>query len=323
MGAGDQEKEWQGGLFTVGGVEFAYSVRINRRRKYPCIIVRERGRLEIESPEPMAEKAARRFLTANEGWIISVFQKKDTSGRFRNGTVTLDGEEVPYYITVNRKRKRIAITIRDDLAIEIRSPVPLNAAEAEFSIADVSKWIMKTRAKKRVWRENLHSRQYAEGETIPFQGRLLTIRHTQSEKKISASICRDELWIALPPGSRAEEELLRLRKAVMDCYAEEILPVAMAIAAASAEAIGVACPRVRFGYQKRRFGSCTPKNGIIINIRIAMAPPPYLEYTIIHEVCHLVERNHQQRFWDLVATLLPTFKGVHDQLQKEGMQYCF
>lgn len=323
MGPGDQEKGGQGGIFTVGGIEFAYLVRINRRRKYPCLIVREKGRVEIESPVPMTEKAARRFLKANEGWIISVFQKGDTSGTFRNGTVTLDGEEIPYYITVNRKRKRIAITIRDDLAIEIRSPVPLTAAEAEFSIADVSKWIRKTRSKKQVWHENMQSREYAEGETIPFQGRLLTIHHTISEEKISASIRDDELWIALPPGRGAEEELPRIRDAVMDCYAEEILPVAMDIAAASAEAIGVASPRVRFGYQKRRFGSCTPKNGIIINIRVAMAPPAYLEYTVVHEVCHLVERNHQQRFWDLVGTLLPAYKQLHDQLQKDGMQYCF
>jgi len=323
MGTGDQERGWQGGLFTIGGREIPYSVQINRRRKYPCIIAKKSGRLLVEAPTPMTEKATKRFLKANEGWIISVFQKEDTSGTFRNGTVTLDGEEVPYYITINRKRKRIAITIRDDLGIEIRSPVPLTAAEAEFSIADVSKWIRKTRSKKMVWRENIQSRQYTEGETIPFQGRLLTICHTDSDGAFSASIRGDELWIALPPGTRAEEELPRIREAVMNCYAEEIRPVAVDIAAASAEAIGVTCPRVRFGYQKRRFGSCTPKNGIIINIRVAMAPPAYLEYTIIHEVCHLVERNHQQRFWDLVGALLPAYKGLHDELQKEGMKYCF
>ncbi len=318
MEEGSQERQ-----FLVGGMAITYSFQVNRRRKYPCIIAKESGKLLLEAPAPMTEKAAKRFLKANEGWIISVFQKDDDNGTFRNGTVTLDGEDVPYYITVNKKRKRIAITIRDDLAIEIRSPVPLNAAEAEFSIADVSTWIRKTRAKKRVWRENLHSRQYAEGETIPYQGRLLTIRHTGSGGALSASIRGDELWIAVPDGISPEGSLPQMREAVMECYAQEIRPFAEEIAAASAEAIGVACPRVRFGYQKRRFGSCTPKNGIIINIRVAMAPPPYLEYTIIHEVCHLVERNHQQRFWDLVATLLPAFKGVHDKLQKEGMQYCF
>ncbi len=323
MEGGEREGEWQERQFLIAGMAITYSFQINRRRKYPCIIAKKSGRLLVEAPAPMTEKATKRFLKANEGWIISVFQKEDTSGTFRNGTVTLDGEEVPYYITVNRKRKRIAITIRDDLGIEIRSPVPLTAAEAEFSIANVSAWIRKTRSKKMVWRENMQSRQYAEGETIPFQGRLLTIRHTDSDGAFSASIRGDELWIARPPGRWEEEEVPRIREAVMNCYADEIRPVAVDIAAASAEAIGVACPRVRFGYQKRRFGSCTPRNGIIINIRVAMAPPAYLEYTIIHEVCHLVERNHQQRFWDLVATLLPSYKGLHDELQKEGMKYCF
>lgn len=323
MNADDREKRWQERQFLIDGMAITYSFQVNRRRKYPCIIAKESGKLLLEAPAPMTEKAVKRFLKANESWIISVFQKHDDDGIFRNGTATIDGEEIPYYITINRKRKRIAITIRDDLGIEIRSPVPITPEEAIRSIEDVSAWIRKIRSKKMVWRENMLSRQYSNGEMIPFQGRLLTIRHTGSCGALSASIRGDELWIALPDGIKTDESLTRIRESVMECYAKEIRPVAEEIASRTAEAIGVACPLVRFGYQKRRFGSCTPRNGIIINLKVAMAPPQYLEYTIIHEVCHLVERNHQQGFWDLVESQLPSYKELHDQLQKEGMQYCF
>lgn len=323
MGCRDQEREWPGGLFAIASIQIPYTVLVNRRRKHPCIIVREKGRLEIESSTPMTEKAITRFLKANEDWILSVLQKFDTGGTFRNGTATIDGEEIPYYITINRKRKRIGITIRDDLGIEIRSPVPLTHTMAESSIEEVSDWIRRHRRKKEALREKMPARQYTEGETILFQGKTLSIRQMESGRSCSAWIQGDELWINLPTGTRHEESLSLIRQAVMDCYTDSILPVAEGIAQRSAEAIGVACPRVRFGYQKRRFGSCTPKNGIIINLRIVMAPPQYLEYTIIHEVCHLVERNHQQRFWDLVESQLPTYKELHDLLQREGMQYSF
>lgn len=318
MEEGSQERQ-----FLAGSMAIIYSFQVNRRRKYPCIIAKENGKLLLEAPAPMTEKAAKRFLKANEGWIISVFQKDDDNGTFRNGTVTLDGEEIPYYIAINKRRKRVAITIRDDLGIEIRSPIPLSHEQARRTIDDLSAWIRKTRSKKIVRREHMLSRQYAEGETIPYQGRLLTIRHTGSEGALSASIRGDELWIAVPDGISPEGSLPQMRGAVMECYAEEIRPLAEEIAARSAEKIGVPSPLVRFGYQKRRFGSCTPRNGIIINLKIAMAPPAYLEYTIIHEVCHLVERNHQQGFWDLVESLLPSYKQLHDHLQKDGGEYTF
>lgn len=323
MGSKCTEGEEQDRQFLIDGIAITYSFLVNRRRKYPCIIAKDDGRLLLEAPVPMTEKVAKRFLKANEAWIVSVFQKNDKSGTFCNGAVALDGEEIPYYITINRKRKRIAITIRDDLGIEIRSPVLLTPEEARRSIEDVSAWIQKIRSKKRIWRENMLSRQYAEGETIPFQGKALSIRQMESGSMFSAWIRGDELWINLPQGTKPHESLPMIRQAVMNCYADEILPVAKEIAQRSADALGVTCPRVRFGYQKRRFGSCTPGNGIIINLRIAMAPPQYLEYTIIHEVCHLVERNHQERFWDLVASLLPAYKELHDWLQRDGMQYCF
>jgi predicted metal-dependent hydrolase len=53
--------------------------------------------------------------------------------------------------------------------------------------------------------------------------------------------------------------------------------------------------------QHHRFGSCTPSTGRIrISLRLAALPSWVRDYVIVHELAHLVEANHGQRFWKMV-----------------------
>ena len=314
---------WHGGTFSVAGRPVPYSVIINKRRKYPCLIIQKNENIRLETPVPMTRAACEEFLKVHENRIIGIFQKDDTTGSFNNGTITIDGEEIPYYIVVNKKMKRITTGIRDDLTIEVRSPYPLSEEQAVPLIMNVADWVRDARIRKSIQVHKRQVRRYEEGETIPFQGRTLTIRHLRSDGGISASIVLDELHITLSSDLRPEIEIERIRSAVMESYYHAILPVAEGVAERASRLIGVSPPFIRFGYQRKRFGSCTPRNGIILNLRLAMAPPAYLEYTIIHEVCHLIEKNHQKPFWDLVASVLPDYARYHKDLQRDGMTYIF
>ncbi|MDO8841576.1 YgjP-like metallopeptidase domain-containing protein [Methanocalculus sp.] len=317
------EGGWQGGTFLVAETAVPYSVIINKRRRYPCLIIKEYSQINLETPAPMTRPACEAFLNEHKDWIATVFQKNDTSGTFNNGVIEIDGEEIPYYVITNRRKKRISTSIRDDLAIEIRSPTPLPEVTAISIIRDITTWIVDSRKRKKDQMQKRQAPRYQDGETIPFYGRLLSIRHLESDGSISAAIAGDELLIWLPPGLTPDIFIERVRTAVVDAYFSAILPIAGEIAERAAKRIGVPTPDIRFGYQKRRFGSCTPCNGIILNLKLAMAPPMFLEYTIIHEVCHLIERNHQKPFWDLVESVFPDYLIHHKEMQREGMNYVF
>lgn len=56
---------------------------------------------------------------------------------------------------------------------------------------------------------------------------------------------------------------------------------------------------------RSRWGSCTHDGRLMYSWRLAMAPPPVLEYVAAHEVAHLAHMDHSPRFWAQVETLMP------------------
>ena len=65
--------------------------------------------------------------------------------------------------------------------------------------------------------------------------------------------------------------------------------------------------RVAIRNQKRCWGSCSAKKNLNFNYKILFLPAHLADYIIVHELCHLVEMNHGQKFWDLVAEQMPEY----------------
>jgi predicted metal-dependent hydrolase len=73
--------------------------------------------------------------------------------------------------------------------------------------------------------------------------------------------------------------------------------------------------RVSIRNQKTRWGSCSSKGNLNFSYRILFLEPEAQDYLIVHELCHLKEFNHSQRFWDLVAQQSPNYKKWHVELK--------
>lgn len=64
------------------------------------------------------------------------------------------------------------------------------------------------------------------------------------------------------------------------------------------------------------WGSCSKKGNLNFNWRLIQLPPELADYVIVHELCHLKELNHSQRFWDLVGQAIPDYKERRQALRR-------
>lgn len=71
--------------------------------------------------------------------------------------------------------------------------------------------------------------------------------------------------------------------------------------------------------QKTRWGSCSRYGNLNFNYKIIHLPEHLADYIIVHEICHLGELNHSQRFWNLVAKTFPDHQALRRELRKYPM----
>lgn len=118
--------------------------------------------------------------------------------------------------------------------------------------------------------------------------------------------------VAATPMARASQaspaEVAQWRAVVQACVP--------ALIAAWEPIMGVKAGSLAYRNMTSRWGSCQPSTGrICINVRLALYPPDCLEYVVVHELCHLLERGHGPRFHQLMDHFMPDWKQRRDKLR--------
>lgn len=73
--------------------------------------------------------------------------------------------------------------------------------------------------------------------------------------------------------------------------------------------------RLSFRNNVSNWGSCSHDNNISLNIKLMKLPDEIIDYVILHELCHTVEKNHSDKFWKLVRSVCPDFEKRRRELR--------
>lgn len=92
---------------------------------------------------------------------------------------------------------------------------------------------------------------------------------------------------------------------------EHLIPQVQALS----RQIGLRYSRVSVRLQRTRWGSCSPGGAISLNARLLFLPPPLVAYVLVHELCHTMEPNHSEEFWQLVQRHCPVYRRLRTELR--------
>ena len=80
---------------------------------------------------------------------------------------------------------------------------------------------------------------------------------------------------------------------------------------------GLVCGTWRIRKMRTRWGSCNPRSrNLNFSLELIKYPEHCLDYVIVHELAHLLEYRHNRRFYDIVASVLPTWKEAEQRLRQ-------
>jgi len=203
------------------------------------------------------------------------------------------------------RRKTIAIEIRPDGQVWVRSPMRTPKAFLDQVLREKDDWIQSRLTQIRRAAANRPLYQYTEGELHPFLGQQRPLCFTASGPEDGV--------IHLPEASRKSP-----REALAAWYRAEAARILPGMLQRLSEHTQLRPTRVRFSSARTRWGSCSSKGTLSLAWRLILAPPEIIEYVIIHELVHLKVPNHSSKFWDAVQACLPDYKTRRAWLRKNA-----
>lgn len=188
--------------------------------------------------------------------------------------------------------------------VRLSAPTEMSAAAIRlFAIAKLG-WI-KARQRELLGQERESQREYVDRESHYVWGRRHLLKVVEVNDRPTVQAVHGSLVLKVRSESHRES-----REAVVASWYRQLLKDAVSPLVKKWEPrLGVTVRGVFVQRMRTKWGSCNPVAGTIrINTELAKKPRESLEYIVVHEMAHLLERKHNARFTALLDRALPDWR---------------
>ncbi|HEX9027546.1 MAG TPA: SprT family zinc-dependent metalloprotease [Anaerolineales bacterium] len=207
---------------------------------------------------------------------------------------------------IRTKRKTIALVVEIDGSLTVRAPLRLSQKRILELVDQKVAWIQSKQAQARTMPPAVKAKAYVDGEIFWFLGKpypLEIVPKARQPLKLE-----DKFYLA-------ESALPKAGAVFTAWYKAQAAQILVQKAHQAGEQLGLAYRQLKITSAQGRWGSCTSQGTICFTWRLVMAPPAEIEYVVVHELIHLVEKNHSKKFWGKVEAILPDFKARRQWLK--------
>lgn len=197
-------------------------------------------------------------------------------------------KEIGYTVKVNRRAKRISLTVKRDGSCVVTVPFRRSLIfqnmlikKAEYFVATKKEWIEVQREKYRKLQEKIKMTRGIDSEAVGVEESQLVSKLSDKELKTRT------LEIV-------QERLSHFNQFYKFSYKD-----------------------VRVKKVSTRWGSCSRRSNLNFSHKLALLRSEEIDYVVVHELCHLSEFNHGPKFWKLVEQTIPNYMQI-----RKGMKYA-
>ena len=203
---------------------------------------------------------------------------------------------MPEYNIIRSKRKTLAIYIRSNGEVEVRAPRRVSLEVIEQAVQMREEWI---RQKLEPIQQRVQLREdftVTDSSKLTLLGREYPVEYAEkcAFDGVRFLIPREAFCVLRPQLFPLYKNIARgYLKDRVEEYSQKtaLVPKSMRISSAAT-----------------RWGSCSGTNALSFSWRLILAPPQAVDYVVVHELAHIREHNHSDRFWRLVEEILPDYE---------------
>jgi predicted metal-dependent hydrolase len=238
-----------------------------------------------------------------------------------NRETQIDDAVIAYLFT-RAKRRTIGFVVGAE-GLAVRAPRWTPLYEVEAALQEKGRWILRKVHETRERYEKVSSARivWADGVVIPYLGGDLRIAldptHGFSGKgaQLDHTAPVLTLLVGLPKNASAEQ----IRDAVQAWLMQQAKTLFLGRMEHYAPRLNVRWTRLRLSNAGTRWGSASADGSIRLNWRLIHFRQPVIDYVVAHELSHLRVMDHSRSFWDTVATVVPDYADLRNQLKADAV----
>ncbi|MBX3065591.1 MAG: M48 family metallopeptidase [Anaerolineae bacterium] len=203
-----------------------------------------------------------------------------------------------------------------DGRVRVAAPHLVNDDAVRLAVISKLAWVKRQQAKY-AGQERQSVREYVSGESHYFQGRrylLNVIYHDAPPKVLIRTNTKIDLYV------RSGSDRDQRERVMMTWYRRQLRSVAAPLIAKWEDVLGVKVMDWGIKRMNTKWGTCSiDAQRIWLNLELAKKPVHCLEYVVVHEMVHFLERHHNDRFRDFLDKYLPSWRLLRDELNKQPL----
>ncbi|HNQ68141.1 MAG TPA: SprT family zinc-dependent metalloprotease [Bacteroidales bacterium] len=208
----------------------------------------------------------------------------------------------PVLITKKSNATRIKLRIHPEKGVLVTIPYMISYKEGEIFVLKNLDWVHEKLTKLYQKKTEI---LFKPGEK--FITRTLNLEFQQYQKyNITAKLVSGTIIINYNPETTdftVEKVQLFIKKFILKCLRAEGKKELPNRLQSLSEKTGLKYRTAKIGTAGTRLGSCNSRNEIILSARLMLLPEELIDYVILHELCHIVHKNHSEKFYNLLNQL--------------------
>ncbi|MEL6866375.1 MAG: M48 family metallopeptidase [Bacteroidota bacterium] len=237
--------------------------------------------------------------------------------------LSIKGRQVPARI-YREFRRSVRASIGKRAAI-LRMPRLLTKAQQRQQMEWFTEWVAQQMEKNSHLEDRFFGKNYQSGDILQVGERSYLLQIDYADRKTHSGKIRNRvLHLRLSQHDPQAHLSKSIKHLLSRLVAQDYLPeITRRVNELNALYFQKNIKSVNLKYNHSNWGSCSAKGNVNLSTRLLFAPADVIDYVIIHELAHLIEMNHSNRFWRLVADAMPDYKAKERWLKEYGASCDF
>jgi len=215
---------------------------------------------------------------------------------------------------VMKKIKNIHLSVYppDGSLVRVSAPQQLPLDTIRVFVISRLDWI-KQQQKKLQAQARETPRDYTSRESHYYKGKRYLLEVVEQSKPAGVELVHNRMILSVPQETEKAKRETILKRWYRKQLRKELSPLIRKYEGI----MGVSVREAGIKQMKTRWGTCNPQAGRIwLNLELIKKPPEYLEYIIVHEMAHLLEPSHNERYIALLDTYMPKWRFYKEELNR-------